>query len=115
MPRVFKSMEMLTAPLTKPTLGLMLAQSRVLRALAGGTVLQGTPDALIRDLDVGAEAFHTALHDLVEGGWIFTSTTPDGRLIVGRERRQRSDGPPGPAERRGAASLWEGSGTSYAV
>ena len=104
-----------TTPLMKPTLSLLLAQSRVLRALAGGAVLQGTPDELIRDLDIGPDAFRAALHDLVEGGWIFTSTTPDGRLIVGRERRQRSDGPPGPAERRGAASLWEGSGTSYAV
>lgn len=104
-----------TAPLMKPTLSLLLAQSRVLRALAGGSVLQGTPDDLIRDLDIGPDAFRAALHDLVEGGWIFTSTTPDGRLIVGRERRQRSDGPPGPADRRGAASLWEGSGTSYVV
>jgi hypothetical protein len=97
-----------TAPLMKPTLSLLLAQSRVLRALAGGTVLQGMPDELIRDLDVGPDAFRAALHDLVEGGWIFTSTTPDGRLIVGRERRQRNEGAPGPADRRATVSLWEG-------
>jgi hypothetical protein len=108
-------MNLATAPLMKPTLSLLLAQSRVLRALAGGAVLQGTPDDLIRDLDVGPEAFRAALHDLVEGGWIFTSTTPDGRLIVGRERRQRSDGPPGRAERRAVVSLWEGAGASYPV
>ena len=101
-----------TAPLMKPTLSLLLAQSRVLRALAGGAVLQGTPDELIRDLDVGPEAFRAALHDLVEGGWIFTSTTPDGRLIVGRERRQRNAGAPGPAERRATISLWEGASRS---
>lgn len=104
-------MEMLTASLTKPTLGLMLAQSRVLRALAGGAVLQGTPDDLSRDLDVNADAFRAALSDLVEGGWIFVSPTEDGRLIVGRERRQRDDGPFGPAERRAAVADWEGTGS----
>ena len=99
----------------KPTLSLLLAQSRVLRALAGGVVLQGTPSELVRDLDVGPEAFSAALHDLVEGGWIFTTTTPDGRLIVGRERRQHDDGRPGRAERRATVSLWETAGKSYPV
>jgi hypothetical protein len=107
-------MNPVSAPLKKPTLSLLLAQSRVLRALAGGAVLQGTPAELIRDLDVGPEAFRAALHDLAEGGWIFTTTTPDGRLIVGRERRQRSDGPSGPADRR-STSVWEGAGTSYVM
>ena len=104
-----------SAPLEKPTLSALLAQSRILRALAGGAVLQGTPADLIRDLDVGPEAFRAALHDLVEGGWIFTSTTPDGRLIVGRERRQRSESPTRPLERRSPGSRWEGTGTPYAV
>ena len=104
-------METLTAPLAKPTLGLMLAQSRVLRALAGGAVLQGTPDDLARDLDVGPDAFYAALHDLVEGGWIFVSSTQDGRLIIGRERRQRDDGPAVPPERRAATAARPGTGT----
>lgn len=109
-------MDPVTAPVMKPTLSLLLAQSRVLRALAGGSVLQGTPAELIRVLDVGPEAFRAALHDLVEGGWIFTTTTPDGRLIVGRERRQRDgDGPRRPGDRRRPASRWEGAGASVAV
>ena len=69
-------MSLASGPATKPTLSLLLAQSRVLRVLAGGAVLQGTPEELIRDLDVSPEAVQAALHDLVEGGWIFTTTTP---------------------------------------
>ena len=94
-------------PTMKATLSLLLAQSRILRALACGTVLQGTSADLIDRLDVGPEAFRAALQDLVEGGWIFITTTRDDQLIVGRERRCRNDGPPGRGERRGSASLWE--------
>src|SRR4051794_1898367 len=97
-----------SSPAMKPTLTLLLAQSRVLKALAGGAVLQGTPDELIRHLGVGPDVFRAALHDLVAGGWIFTSTTPDGRLIVGRERRQRNEEPPSRRDRRASASLREG-------
>ncbi len=113
MSSVFLGVEPLTAPVMKPTLSLLLAQSRVLRALAGGSVLQGTPAELIRQLDIGPEAFRAALHDLVEGGWVFTTTTPDGRLIVGRERRQgNDDGSRRPDDRRRTASRWEGAGAS---
>ncbi|HZO26820.1 MAG TPA: helix-turn-helix domain-containing protein [Chloroflexota bacterium] len=96
----------------KTTLGLLLAQSRVLRALAFGSVLQGTSAELTERLDVGPDVFRAALQDLVEGGWIFVTTTRDGRLIVGRERRLRDDGPPGFADRRGTASRWEGARVS---
>ena len=56
--------------------------------------------------------FRAALHDLVAGGWIYATTAQDGRLTIGRERRTRDVGPPGPVERRrplmrGPASLWE--------
>ena len=96
------------------TLGLLLAQSRILRALAGGTVLQGTPDELIDRLEIGPEAFRAALQDLVEGGWIFITTTQDGRMVVGRERRHHDEGPPRRVERRGSASRWESSSIALA-
>jgi hypothetical protein len=102
----------LSAPTMKPTLSLLLAQSRVLNAVACGVVLQGTPAELIRRLEVRPEVFRAALHDLVEGGWIFTTTTADGRLIVGRERRQRTEGPPSRTERRPPTSIWEGSASA---
>ena len=101
-------MDVSTPPTARPTLALLFAQSRILKALAGGMVLHGTADELIRRLEVGPEAFRPALRDLTEGGWIFVSEGPDGELIVGRERRHRDVGPPGPYDRRGSASLWEG-------
>jgi hypothetical protein len=105
-------MSLESLPTGNPTLGMLLAQSRVLRALAGGAVLEGTGDELIRRLEVGPEAFRAALHDLVAGGWIFLTTTHDGRLIIGRERRTREAGAVGSPERCRAASLWEGLDTA---
>jgi hypothetical protein len=91
-----------------PSLGLLLAESRVLQAVASDAVLQGTPAELIRHLDVGPEVFRAALHDLIAGGWIFATTTEDGQLIVGRERRRHDLGPPDRVERRSPSSRWEG-------
>jgi hypothetical protein len=102
-------MDVSSPPNARPTLALLFAQSRILKALAGGTVLHGTAEELVRRLEVGPEAFRLALRDLVAGGWIFVSDAPDGQLIVGRERRSRDVGPPGPSDRRGPSSLWEGS------
>jgi hypothetical protein len=96
------------------TLGLLLAQSRILRALAGGTVLQGTADELIDRLEIGPEDFRTALQDLVEGGWIFITTMQDGRMVVGRERRHHDQDPTRRSERRGGASRWENAGIALA-
>ena len=98
-------------PHASPTLSLLFAQIRILKALAGGAVLHGTADELIRRLDVSSESFRPALRDLTEGGWVFVSSAPDGQMIVGRERRSRDAGPPGPLDRRGPASLWEGPST----
>ena len=101
-------METLAVPTVKPMLGLLLAQSRVLEAVATGAVLEGTPAELIDRLQIGPEMFRPALHDLVEGGWVFATTAQDGTLRVGRERRRRESAPPGRVERRMPASLWEG-------
>ncbi len=107
-------MDTSSLPTARPTLALLLAQSRVLKALAGGTVLRGTAEELIRRLEVSPEAFRPALRDLIEGGWIFVADGPDGELVVGRERRSRDVGPPDSVERRGSPSLWEGpSGPAY--
>ena len=105
-------MELSYEPIMEPRLSLLLAQSRVLRALACGAVLHGTTDELLSRLNVGPEVFRAALHDLIAGGWIFVSTSEDGRLTVGRERRNRDDGPPGPVDRRSVPSAWEGAGTA---
>lgn len=87
---------------------MLLAESRVLSAVAGNNTLQGTADELIRDLGVGRDVFRVAVQDLVAGGWIFATSTDDGRLTIGRERRTRDAGPPNSRERRRQASLWEG-------
>ena len=86
----------LTAPTYSPMLELLLAQSRVLQAVACGTTLEGTPAELMQQLRIGPQTFRPALHDLVEGGWVFATTAHDGRLTVGRERRRRHAGPPDP-------------------
>ena len=100
-------MDAQTLPTANATLSLLFAQSRILKALAGGTVLRGTAGELIQRLDVSPEAFRPALRDLTDGGWIFVSSAPDGQLIIGRERRVRDVGPASSQDRRGAASLWE--------
>ncbi len=83
-----------------PGLGLLHAQSRVLEALANGGVLHGTGDVLIAQLGVSTGAFRLALLDLVAGGWIYTETTRDGVLTVGRERRRPGAEPYSGVERR---------------
>jgi|1186.fasta_scaffold1024129_1 hypothetical protein len=90
------------------SLGMLLAESRVLSAVAGDGTLQGTADELIRGLGIGRDVFRVAVQDLVDGGWIFATATDDGRLTIGRERRMRNAGPPNARERRRPASLWEG-------
>lgn len=94
--------------MTQPRLGLLLAQSHILSALATGSVLHGSPGELMRQLDVAPAVFRAALQDLADGGWIYVAMARDGQLTIGRERRVRDDGPPGSCDRRGAHSLWEG-------
>src|SRR4051812_39074406 len=93
-------------PVPNPTLGMLLAESRVLSAVAGNACLEGTADELIRQLAIGPEVFRIALFDLEAGGWIFTAAH-DGRLTIGRERRFHNAGPPRTIERRRPSSRWE--------
>jgi hypothetical protein len=95
-------------PDSSATLGLLLAESRVLTAVAGDAILRGTADDLIRQLAVGRDVFRVAVQDLVDGGWIFATSADDGHLTIGREKRRRNVGPPRTGERRHMASLWEG-------
>jgi hypothetical protein len=87
---------------------MLLAESRVLTAVAGDAVLHGSPDELMRHLGVEPGFFRAAVHDLVAGGWIFATTSSDGELTIGRERRRHEAGPPSLVERRRPASLWQG-------
>jgi hypothetical protein len=89
-----------TAANSRAGLGLLHAQSRVLDALASCSPLEGTAETLMQQLGISAGAFRLALLDLVAGGWIFTHTTREGVLTIGRERRLHDQGPPEHAERR---------------
>ena len=97
-------MDTATPPYAPPTLSLLLAQSRILKAVAGGTVLHGTPEGLSCRLEVSPEAFRLALRDLLLGGQIFATVDRDGELLVGRERRVHELGPSDVAERRRPSS-----------
>lgn len=105
-------MELPPASEPRSGLGLLYAQSRILEALADGTVLHGTAEALIARLGVSTGAFRLALLDLVAGGWVYTAMTREGALTIGRERRVHDRGPRGGVERRrsgrpAATSRWE--------
>jgi len=101
-------MSISSLPDSSATLGLLLAESRVLTAVAGDAILQGTADDLIRHLAVGRDVFRVAVQDLVEGGWIFATSADDGYLTIGREKRRRDMGAPRTGERRHPSSVWEG-------
>lgn len=104
-------MSLSSLPDASATLGLLLAESRVLTAIAGDTILRGTADELIRQLAVGRDVFRVAVQDLVDGGWIFATSSDDGHMTIGRERRRRDVGPPRTGERRHQPSIWEGLST----
>ena len=66
----------------------LIAQGRLVDAVAGGAVLCGSTDELAGQLDVSAAAFRAALKTLIAARWIVAQTQPDGRLTVRWERRQ---------------------------
>ena len=76
----------------------LVAQGRLLDAVADGAVLCGTTDELAGRLDVSIAAFRAALRELAAARWIVAQTEPDGRLTVRWERRQHRA--PVPLERR---------------
>lgn len=79
----------------------LVAQGRLLDAVADGAVLCGTTDELAGRLDVSIAAFRAALRELAAARWIVAQTQPDGRLTVRWERRQHRA--PVPLERRRSA------------
>ena len=80
---------------------LLLAEGRVLEAVASGTVLHGTPEELARQLGVRPDDLRIALHELQRVSWIVAHVQPTGRLAVRLERRSPERRPTIATERRG--------------
>jgi hypothetical protein len=66
----------------------MLAEGRLVDALAGGGVLVGTPDELAARLGLTLAAFGAALQALLGARWIVVQAHQDGRLSLRWECRQ---------------------------
>jgi DNA-binding FadR family transcriptional regulator len=67
----------------------LLAQGRIVDAVAADLVVAGSAEELARRLGVGTRAFRSALRELVAVGWVVVNEGPAGRLAVRWERRQR--------------------------
>jgi len=80
---------------------LLLAEGRVLEAVASGSVLLGTPEELARQLGVRSDNLRIALHELQRVSWIVVHVQPAGRLAVRLERRSPERQPAIGIERRG--------------
>ena len=66
----------------------LLAQERLLDAVAAGEVVVGTPDELAARFGVSLEALGRAMAELLRAGWIVMRAGLDGRLAVRFERRR---------------------------
>ena len=75
-----------------------MAEGRLVDAVADGTVLSGTAEALAERLGVNTADLRAAVGGLAEAGWIAVESDPNGRLSVRWERR--SGRGPAPVERR---------------
>ena len=80
--------EDLGLPLPDVELGRLVAQGRLVDAVADGVVLLGRAEELARRLDVSEEAFLEGVEELAAAAWIVAESHPDGRLAVRWERRQ---------------------------
>ena len=60
----------------------VVAQGRVLDAVAGGDVLCGSSDEIARRLDLGAADLSEAIRELMAIGWLAREIGPDGRSSV---------------------------------
>ena len=80
---------------------MLIAQGRLVDAIADGAVLRGSTDELAERLDVSDGALRAALKELAAAQWIVAQTELDGRLTVRWERRQHHV--PVAAERRRSA------------
>ena len=88
----------------EPSIGtpnLLLAEGRILEAVASESVLLGTPEELARQLGVRADDFRIALRELQRVSWIVAHLQPAGRLAVRLERRSAERQRTTAIERRG--------------
>ena len=67
----------------------MIAQGRIIDAVADDLIVLGTVDELAARLGVRPDVFRAALEDLVGARWVFMHAAANGRLTVGWERRER--------------------------
>ena len=80
---------------------LLLAEGRILEAVASGAVLLGTLDELARQLGVRTDDLRIALRELQWVNWIVVHVQAAGRLAIRLERRAPERRQPIPVERRG--------------
>jgi len=66
----------------------MIAQGRIIDAVADDLIVLGTVDELAARLAVRPDVFRAALEDLVRARWVFMHAAANGRLAVGWERRE---------------------------
>ena len=88
---------------------LILAQGRIVDAVADGVVLVGTADELAGQLLLGVAEFWVAVEELAGVGWLVVTPAPGGRLRVRCERRSANQPAPGVIERR-RPRYWQGGG-----
>jgi DNA-binding FadR family transcriptional regulator len=76
----------------------LLAQGRIVDAVAADLVIAGSAEELARRLGVSTRTFRGAVRELVAAGWVVVKEGPAGRLTVRWERRRRQE--PVAVERR---------------
>ena len=76
----------------------ILAQGRIVDAVAAGLVIAGSAAELARHFGMSARTFRRALRELVAVGWVVVNEGPAGRLTVRWERRRHQE--PVAVERR---------------
>jgi len=89
-------------------IGHVVAQGRIVEAVADGTVLVGTLDRLARRFDLAPDDLRACLRQLVRVGWVAVHTEPFGRLTIRLERRteQPESAPVTRELRRGVPDAW---------
>ena len=84
------------------TPALLLAEGRILEAVASEPVLLGTLPELARQLDLRTADLAMALRELQWVSWVVAHVQADGRLAVRLERRSAERRQSVSIERRGA-------------
>jgi len=85
-------------PSSGPEVGRVVAEGRLVDAVADGTVLRGTPATLARQLGISAGDLLAAIEELTAVGWVMLEVGSQGELSA----RWMDDLPPNrSAQRRG--------------